>query len=186
MGPLHRNLLPPLLGSWLTLRILSLLFCLSFVLALPVCAEDPAPALQGTVTWVYDGDTLKVDPIGKVRLIGIDSPERENSQRDRYLTKQGISAARQRQIYKLAKKFNIEHVKGKRVTLSFDDSPSDRHGRLLAYVHLPDGQLLNRVLLEQGLAVVYRRFGFRMKEDFLAAEEQARQNKSGLWGKDQL
>jgi len=163
------------------LRFLSLLLCLNFALSLPVYAETPAPPLQGTVSWIYDGDTLKIDPVGKVRLIGIDTPERKNSKRDRYLIKQGISATRQRQIYQQAKEFNIEHVKGQKVTLSLDNSPRDRHGRLLAYVHLPDGRLLNRVLLEQGLAVVYRRFEFRMKDDFLAAEEDAREKKLGLW-----
>lgn len=178
--------MPSILGPRLVLRVAFLLFYLSICLTLPACAEEPVSSLQGTVTWVYDGDTLKVDPIGKVRLIGIDTPEREASQRDRYLTKQGISAARQRQVYQLAKQFNIEHVKGKIVTLALDDPPRDRHGRLLAYVYLPDGQLLNRVLLEQGFAVVYRRFEFRMKEEFLIAEGQAKQSKSGLWGKDPL
>lgn len=166
------------------MRLLSLLLCLSFALTLPACAENQALPLQGTVLWIYDGDTLKIDTIGKVRLIGIDTPERENSQRDQYLIKQGISAARQRQIYQLAKEFNIEQVKGKKVTLSLEDTPRDRHGRLLAYVHLPDGQLLNRVLLEQGLAVVYRRFSFRLKEDFLTAEAEAKRNRLGLWAKD--
>ena len=163
------------------MRFLVLTLCLSFSLALRACAEQPTPALQGTVSWVYDGDTLKVDPVGKVRLIGIDTPERENSQRDRYLIDKGISAARQRQIYQLAKEFNISQAKGQKVTLSFDDSPRDRHGRLLAYVHLADGRLLNRVLLEQGLAVVYRRFSFRMKNDFLNAEAEAKKNKRGVW-----
>lgn len=163
------------------MRFLLLILCLSFTLALPACAEQPNPERQGTVSWVYDGDTLKIDPVGKVRLLGIDTPERENSKRDRFLTRQGISAARQRQIYQLAKEFNINQIKGQKVTLSFDDSPRDRHGRLLAYVHLADGRLLNRVLLEQGLAVVYRRFSFRMKEDFLNAEAEAKQNKRGLW-----
>ena len=65
-----------------------------------------------------------------------------------------------------------------------DKPQRDRHGRLLAYVYLPDGRLLNRILIEQGLAVVYRRFEFTMKEDFLVAEKQARQNEAGLWGED--
>ena len=163
------------------MRLLPFLLCLSFALALPASAEQPTPALQGTVAWIYDGDTLKIDPLGKVRLIGIDTPERENSQRDRYLIKQGISATKQRQIYQRAKEFNIEKVKGQKVTLSLDDTSRDRHGRLLAYVRLSDGRLLNRVLLEQGMAVVYRRFSFRMKEDFLAAEAEAKKNKLGLW-----
>ena len=165
-------------------RIFSLLLILGLILALPACAEEPAAPLQGTVIWIYDGDTLKIDPVGKVRLIGIDTPERENSQRDRYLIKQGISAARQREIYQLAKEFNIKQVKGKEVTLTLDDSPRDRYGRLLAYVRLPDGRLLNRVLLEQGMAVVYRRFSFRLKEDFLTAEAEAKRNKLGLWAED--
>jgi len=163
------------------LRFLVLLLCLSFTLALPACAEQPAPALQGTVSWVYDGDTLKVDPVGKVRLIGIDTPESKNSQRDNYLIDKGISAASQRQIYQAAKEFNIKQVKGQKVTLSLDDPPRDRYGRLLAYVYLADGRLLNRVLLDKGLAVVYRRFSFRMKDDFLSAEAEAKKNKRGLW-----
>jgi micrococcal nuclease len=162
-------------------KTLSLTICLIFSLTLSACAEEQLSGQKGIVTWVYDGDTLAIDPVGKVRLIGIDTPERESSRRDRYLEEKGIPAKKQRQVYQAAKEFNIQHVKGQNVTLSSDDPPRDRHGRLLAYVYLPDGRLLNRVLIEQGLAVVYRRFEFRMKEAFLAAETQARQTQKGLW-----
>jgi micrococcal nuclease len=163
------------------LRLLSLFLALSFLLALSACAEESQPALQGTVTWIYDGDTLEVEPHGKVRLIGIDTPERENSKRDSYLIKKGISAARQREIYQQAKAFNIKQVKGEQVTLTLDNPERDRHGRLLVYLYLPDGRMLNRVLLESGLAVVYRKFSFHRKEDFLTAERDAIKNKNGLW-----
>lgn len=176
---MHGNFLPSALGPRLTLRLISFLLYLGIALALPACAEEPA--LQGTVTWVYDGDTLKIEPMGKVRLIGIDAPEREDSQRDNFLGRQGVSSARQREIYRLAKEFNIRQVKNQKVLLTLDDPPSDRHGRLLAYVYLPDGRMLNQLLLEQGLAVVYRKFSFRMKEDFLAAEAEARNRGLGLW-----
>ena len=156
------------------------------LLALPACAEEPIELLQGTVTWVHDGDTLEIDTLGKVRLIGIDTPERQASTRDMFLEKQGISETRQREIYQDAKMFNIRLVKGQMVSLSLDHPPRDRYGRLLAYVHLPDGRLLNRILLEQGLAVVYRKFTFRMKQDFLDAEQQAKQAGVGLWEKDKL
>ncbi len=165
-------------------KILYLLLSLSFILPLPASAEEPPPSLQGIVIWVYDGDTIKIDTVGKVRLIGIDTPERENSRRDQYLFGKGVSAARQRQIYQAAKAFNIKQVKGQRVSLTLDKPPRDRHGRLLAYVYLPDGRLLNRVLVEQGLAVVYRRFEFRMKENFLIAESKARRSEVGLWAKN--
>lgn len=162
------------------MRFCLILLAILFI-ALFACAEEPSPALQGTVSWIHDGDTIEISNIGKVRLIGIDTPERDNSNRDRYLLSQGVSAARLRTIYQTAKEFNIRHVKGQHVTLSLDQPPRDRHGRLLAYIHLSDGRLLNRVLLEKGLAVVYRKFSFKLKEDFLAAEKLARQAKAGLW-----
>ncbi len=180
MGVLHRNLLSPVLGPRVISRTFSLLFSLCFLLALSACAEE-SPALQGVVTWVYDGDTLEIDPVGKVRLVGIDTPERENSTRDRYLEGRGVSPQRQRQIYQAAKEFNIGEVKGKKVSIVVGDPPRDRHDRLLAYVYLPDGRLLNQVLIEQGLAVVYRRFEFSMKSQFLAAERTAVQTGKGLW-----
>lgn len=163
------------------LKLFRLLLWLSVILALPACAEEPSPSLQGVVTRVYDGDTLEIEAFGKVRLLGIDVPEREPSNRDRYLADRGVSAASQRKAYQAAKEFSLRQSKGRRVRLVLDDPPRDRHGRLLAYVYLPDGRLLNRLLVEQGLAVVYRRFSFTMKEDFLAAEAQAARSRTGLW-----
>lgn len=162
-----------------------LLLTLLLVTALAAQAGEDAPLLQGTVTWIYDGDTLEVDPFGKVRLIGIDTPEQKNSSRDHYLIRQGVSAARQRAMSQAAKQFNISEVKGRTVTLNLDQPARDRHGRLLAYVELPDGRVLNRVLIEKGYAVVYRRFSFKLKDDFLAAEALARERKVGLWGEPQ-
>ena len=182
MGFLDRSFLSSYLGPRVIAR--ASLFLLFLIMALSACAEDQKPLLQGTVSWVYDGDTLEIEEIGKVRLIGIDTPERENSQRDQHLAKQGISAARQREIYRAAKEFNIKHIKGQRVSLSLDQPERDRHGRILAYIHLPDGRILNQLLIEKGLAVVYRRFSFQMKEEFLRAEELARQAEVGLWEKD--
>ena len=185
MGFPYRGVLPNPVGPQLILR-LALIVLTGLALVFPVCAERPAATLQGTVTWVDDGDTIEIEKLGKVRLIGIDTPERENSPRDEFLKRQGVSATRQREIYRIAKAFNIKYVKGQTVSLTFDHPPRDRYGRLLAYVYLPDGRLLNRILLEQGMAVVYRKFTFRMKTDFLAAEEQARLAGVGLWDDGKL
>ena len=165
----------------MTSRLLTLLTCLAFSLALPACAEDQKTDLTGTVTWVYDGDTLEVEPFGTVRLIGIDAPERENSRRDRYLEKMGVPPAKQREIYRIAKEFNITHTKGAKVGISPGSPERDRHDRLLAYVYLQDGRLLNTLLIEEGLAVVYRRFDFGMEQQFLDTEAQAQKNRKGLW-----
>ena len=162
-------------------RILSLL--LFIFLALPPSALATPPTLTGKVLWVYDGDTIKVENIGKVRLIGIDTPEKEASERDRYYLKQGISEHRLRQLANEGLLFMIRAAKGKTVTLATDHETEDRHGRLLAYVYLENGDLLNQLLIEKGLAAVYRKFDFRLKEKFLGAEISARKNKIGLWEK---
>lgn len=141
-----------------------------------------AAEYQGHVTWVYDGDTLKVENIGKVRLLGIDTPEYKTSQRDRYYHKNfSIKAARLRQISLQAKNYNIENTKNKRVRLLTDKFERDKHDRLLAYVFLPDGSMLNRQLLKKGLATVFRRYDFHHKKEFIKLEKEARQDRLGLW-----
>ncbi|ABA89672.1 nuclease, putative [Syntrophotalea carbinolica DSM 2380] len=157
--------------------LLAALACV-LLLAGYACA---APQQQGKVTWVYDGDTIKIAGIGKVRLLGIDVPEREGSPRDRYFTRQGISPATLRRVHAQARRLVRERSYGQTVSLRTGQPAHDRYGRLLAYVVLPDGRLLNRLLLERGLAVVYRRFDFTLKKDFLLAEKQARQAGRGMW-----
>lgn len=161
-------------------RLLSLIvFWLLMVQAL-ACAGTH---LEGTVQWIYDGDTLKVAGIGKVRLIGIDVPEREDSPRDRFFTRRGIAPATLRRIHAQARDYLIHLARGQKVRMSCEGTARDRYGRLLAYATLDDGRLINRLMLEQGYAVVYRRFDFARKNDFLRAENQARRLKRGLWQK---
>jgi micrococcal nuclease len=146
-----------------------------------VAAASQQPPLTGTVTWVYDADTLDIAPHGKVRLLGIDAPEKSASDRDQTFTRLGILPKRLRTIHGAGLAYGISNVKGKTVTLTAGATPRDRHGRLLAYVRLPDGRLLNRLLLEEGLVIVYRRFDFEHKDDFLAAEAEAKRRGVGLW-----
>ena len=142
-----------------------------------------AGQLRGRVTWIYDGDTVKVAGVGKVRLLGIDAPEHENSPRDHFLMRRGVSRPTLRRIAREALHFNIAVAKGRTVRLRTDRDLRDRYGRLLAYVYLPDGRLLNRLLLQKGYAVVYRRFSFRLKADFLRVEARARRRRAGVWAK---
>ncbi len=159
------------------------LFLTGVLLVLGTCLAPTASAeeLTGKVLWIYDGDTIKVSGIGKVRLIGIDTPEHERSDRDRSFTRLGIPARNLRPTAKAALHYNIDRVKNHPVRLVTDTDTHDRYGRLLAYVYLDDGTLLNRLLLEQGFAIVYRRFDFALKEDFLAAEARAQNARKGLW-----
>ena len=137
---------------------------------------------SGTVSWIYDGDTLEIAGVGKVRLLGIDTPEGKDSERDSFYAKQfGLNSQQLRRISRQAKNFTNKTTKGVQVRLVTETVERDKHGRLLAYLYLPDGRLLNRSLLENGLATVFRRYQFRLKDDFFAAETAARQAKIGLW-----
>lgn len=138
-------------------------------------------AIQGRVEWVYDGDTLKVAGVGKVRLLGIDTPEQEASERDESYLRRKISRQALRETARQATAYLIRNAKGQVVTLSFDRERHDRFGRTLAYVTLADGRLLNREMLREGLALVYRRFDFELKAEFLATEAEARRSGVGVW-----
>ena len=157
-------------------------FFVLLVLCSLLATTAQSAVLVGRVLWVYDGDTLKIENIGKVRLLGIDTPESQASSKDHFYTKRfSVTEQRLRNIARQAKSYNIHKVKNQQVRLELDHTDRDKYGRLLAYVYLPDGRMLNRVLLQKGLATVFRRYDFLYKKDFLEVEAKARNNKLGLW-----
>ena len=56
-----------------------------------------------------------------------------------------------------------------------------RFGRLLGFVELPDGTMLNEQLLIAGLARADDRFSHRFLERFALLELQAKRERVGLW-----
>lgn len=92
--------------------------------------------VSGLCTKVIDGDTIVVDGVGKVRFVGVNTPER------------GVDG------YKVSKNFVSKFCKNKVVGLDIDDSKStDKYGRTLAVV-IVDGKNLNEMLLQEGLAEI--------------------------------
>ena len=131
---------------------------LALILALLTAA---GAALTGRVERVIDGDSLEVatsDGAVEVRLFGIDAPEHDQPYAD---------AARA----ELAKR-----VKGKPVRLEVEDH--DHYGRTVARVFVGDEDV-NAALVRAGAAWVYRRYSEDPK--LLAAEDEARRAKRGLW-----
>lgn len=167
---------------WQRLGQLCWLICLMALLNPASSAHARSSAALKTVQWVYDGDTLQIAGIGTVRLIGIDCPEKQTSDRDYAFRRLGGASSRQlRSIAKSTLSRVIALCKGQSVRLEFDGERTDRYQRTLAYVWLEDGRMLNRLLLEEGRAIVYRRFDFKHKQDFLKVEETARRQRVGLW-----
>ena len=122
------------------------------------------------VTRVIDGDTVVVDGVGTVRLIGVDTPETVDPRRPVEYFGREASA------------FTRELAIGKPARLEFDRERADRYGRTLAYVYLQPGDLLlNGEIIRQGYGFAYTQFPFRMMEEFLALEREARAARRGLW-----
>ena len=128
------------------------------------------------VTHVVDGDTLDVDlpdgsyPRTRVRLWGVDTPEtvKENTPVQHF----GPEAGAFTKHMTLHRPVRLELV---------ERETRDKYGRLLAYVFLPDGQMLNRLLLEQGYAYADPRYGHPHKVEFARLQRQAIKAGLGLW-----
>jgi micrococcal nuclease len=150
------------------------LAALAACVALAGCAErDAGPASERTavrVTKHTDGDTLWLSEIGKVRLIGVDTPE----------VFAGVECFGRR-----ASAF-VERVAplGSRVRYRLGTEERDRYGRALAYVWLEDGRFLNRLLVAQGYAQPLTVPPNVEYEDvFVRAARRARAERRGLWGR---
>jgi micrococcal nuclease len=129
------------------------------------------------VVRVVDGDTLIVETFSghkeRVRLIGVDTPELgREGRRDEFYARRATDCARRL-------------LAGSKVTLESDPLCSDRdeYGRLLRYVRLPDGRLLNEELIKEGCGRAFTRFPFTMMRNFREGERRAREKKEGLWGR---
>lgn len=132
-------------------------------------------SVGGRVVRVIDGDTIRVrldDPAESrtVRYIGVDTPET-------------VAPDEPVQCFgEAASQFNKALVAGKRVGLVLGRERRDRYGRLLAYVRVQGGPLVEDVLLRGGYA---RTLTIPPNDDraphFRALERRARAEGRGLW-----
>lgn len=174
------------------MRGLFLPIFVAFLLLISCKAESPkVEAVKGKpcrVVKVVDGDTFTCRLEGKeevkVRLIGVDTPEStDNPKARRDAERTGRSLEQIISMGKLAKDFTKSLLpEGTTVYLEFDVQTTDRYGRLLAYVWLPDGRLLNEVLIREGYAQVYTvPPNVKYQERLLDAQRRAREEGKGLW-----
>ena len=119
-------------------------------------------------TKVLDGDTIVCEGVGKIRLIGIDSPE---------LGSPGGEAGAQ---------FLQDRIQGKRVEIEVCPvKSSDRYHRTRAIIYLPtsDGrENINRYMVASGYAVVSNLKPCHVNADeWLPLQDAARRRRLGLW-----
>jgi len=133
-----------------------------------------AGQINGLVTAVYDGDTIRVRKDNglseTVRLIGIDTPELNDS----------------REIVRLqallAKRFTYVNLYHCSVQLVLEPQQRDKYGRLLAFVFIGNISF-NEKIIRKGFASVYLKFPFRndFRRRFERAYREARDKEVGLW-----
>ncbi len=120
-----------------------------------------------TVARVIDGDTVELSNGEKVRLLGIDTPERNEPL---YAEARGL-------LTRLA----LHHP----ARVDQTGRLRDRYGRLLGYLYVDDTLLTNRVMLDSGLAYLYlfedTDEGQPQTQLLLAAQREAMAAGVGLW-----
>lgn len=122
-----------------------------------------------------DGDTIVVDMNGTketVRFIGVDTPEVKDPRKPVQCFGHAASA--------FTKQLIGDHPV--RLEADPDNTNRDRYNRLLRYIYLPDGTLVNAEIIKQGYGFAYTSFPFTKKAEFKNYENEARQNNKGLWG----
>jgi len=142
-----------------------------------------------TVLRVVDGDTLDLDVEDllthnrhtRVRLWGVDTPETH----DRHTSKDSSHRQGSSGMYygPEASAFTKGLVLQERVRVQLEPVEKSRgtYGRLLAYIFLPDGRMLNEELLKEGYGYADERYSHMHRRDFAAWEQEARREHRGLW-----
>jgi micrococcal nuclease len=130
-----------------------------------------------TVMEVIDGDTIDIDipdgehPDTRIRLIGVDTPETKHPTVG--LMYYGPEATA----------FTTRLSLGKQVTVLLDTTGDQRgrYGRLLAYIQLPDGNILNAEIIKNGYGYAYLSYPHSEFSAYQMLMQEAIDNKTGLW-----
>ena len=146
------------------------------------------------VTKVPSGDTVIVEGIGKVQLLGIRSIDESAFRVGRSTVPpqpparsgpetpppQAASAGITFKPRKPGRTFLQQLVLGKTVRLQYD-SYGDENDRARAYVFLGDGTLVNAEMLKRGMARVDPSRPFAHQAEFERLEEEAQASGLGIW-----
>lgn len=155
--PLHRHSRKPLLFLLSSLCLLAGGFSLSdFLPRLGLGTESVL------ISAVSDGDTLRAADGRRIRLYGVDCPEKRQAR--------GADATAITKRLALGRTVKLEKVE------------QDKYGRVVGIVRLDDGSVLQEELLKAGAAWLYDRYCRRpICIGWQTLENTARKRKVGLW-----
>jgi len=118
-----------------------------------------------TISKVYDGDTITTNNGEKIRIIGIDTPEKGEEYDD--------------QATEMVK----DLVLNQKVNIKICENPRDRYGRTLASIFTKNGKNIAAELLKAGFAKAYylKPCGSDTKDFFAQLEKDAQEKEIGIW-----
>jgi micrococcal nuclease len=132
-------------------------------------SEEQVPAGIYVVKKVKDGDSLTLANGAEVRLVGIDTPEKDSPLADK------------------ARQFARELLEGSTIRLVPAKEPMDRYKRNLAYIFIEseDGEILvNAEIVKLGYAYAWPyKPNFAHREEIFSAQKEAQTAKRGLWAR---
>jgi endonuclease YncB( thermonuclease family) len=125
-----------------------------------LATDEGSDYVTATVVRVIDGDTIELENGQKVRMLGINTPEKSQAFSDE------------------ATEFLNGKVLNKEIQLELHGT--DKYGRFLGYVFV-GGQNVNEQILGQGFGTLYYYGRDDYYNDLKKAEENARSSGIGLW-----
>ncbi|MCK4864836.1 MAG: thermonuclease family protein [Gammaproteobacteria bacterium] len=158
-------------SKWTLFVFIALSICLPAKVSADTCA---AQLFHETVnvSHIYDGDTIRLTDGRKLRLIGINTPER------------GRDGNKDQPFYLSAKKQLQQIVKNNKNQLKIvlGKEKNDRYKRLLAHVFTINGKNISATLLRngQGFSITIPP-NIRFLNCYKNAEKEAQNNKRGIW-----
>jgi micrococcal nuclease len=124
--------------------------------------EIKIPTETFQITKVIDGDTLETSTDQRLRLKGINTPEKSQLLADEATTLLQILAANQ--------------------TITIENHGTDKYGRILAHA-FTETQHINEAILQAGLAHLYYYEPDAHYDTLAQAEQFAQLNQKGIWKK---
>ncbi len=139
--------------------IFTILFLTSFIFYYQI-TEPESNITTAKAIHITDGDTLKTNNSLTLRLIGINTPEKNQP------------------FYQEAKTYLSNQAANK--TIKIESKGPDKYSRTLAYIFL-ENQNINAKILSKGLATLCYYDKDNHYEELKQAEEFARNNSLGIW-----
>ena len=102
-------------------------------------ATSSRPIVSGRVSYIVDGDTLKIEGVEKrIRLFGVDAPEK---------AEKGFQRAKNRL-------FDIAHGR----QISCEQMAIDKYGRIVGRCFRSDGKDISKMMIDSGTAKEFCRY----------------------------